>query len=283
MSITVFITTRSNSKYSVDLTGHERVADLYSKAAHEANVQEGSFTLDWNGWLGDETADEEVQSTALVNGSELTMHPSDTATVSLKDLAVRKNEIESRLRMEPNLMLVLQASDSLLDFSAKELPVGLRHLTITDPSGKVDTIAEMFLCDSRSLQTVDLSGVSFCIIQGQFMTNCTALKKCVLPRAREIGTAFLYNCTSLQSIDLAPLSGVKMVPSCFLSRCVSLKAVDLEPFSRVGRVEFYFMNNCTSLLHVDLRPLRGAEVDSDGFIKNCPAKRKADHSMLMMF
>ena len=73
-------------------------------------------------------------------------------------------------------------------------------------------------------------------------------------------SGFLYGCSSLEEVDLSPLSNVREVGHSFLFGCSSLKEVDLSPLSNVQGVGYDFLRGCLSLKEVDLRPLSNMQM-----------------------
>eukprot|EP00658_Telonema_sp_P-2_P008281 TRINITY_DN13107_c0_g1_i1.p1 TRINITY_DN13107_c0_g1~~TRINITY_DN13107_c0_g1_i1.p1 ORF type:complete len:103 (-),score=20.22 TRINITY_DN13107_c0_g1_i1:32-340(-) len=77
---------------------------------------------------------------------------------------------------------------------------------------------------------------------------------CIRDRT-EIQGSFLGGCTALTSLDLTPLSQVKIIENSFLRECRGLTAIDLSPLSQVTDIEESFLEGCTGLVTVDLTPM----------------------------
>ena len=81
-----------------------------------------------------------------------------------------------------------------------------------------------------------------------------------------IGRGFLSRCSTLEAVDLTPLSNVTIVDEYFLRHCSRLRAVDLTPLSKVTRVCRGFLQGCTALKAVDLSSLSSVTRVGGGFL-----------------
>lgn len=114
-----------------------------------------------------------------------------------------------------------------------------------------------------------------------FSLSTNLIELVYLPKTiNKIGTNFLYNCRSLNSINLNNLSNVTKIDNGFLYYCTSLQSIDLSGLSNVVEIGIYFLRNCSSLQNLDLSPLsKVMKIDSQ-FINGCSSLKFLDLSPL---
>ena len=81
--------------------------------------------------------------------------------------------------------------------------------------------------------------------------NNICVKKIILLRTKttpiKIGNDFLYNCTSLATIDLSSLQNITSIGDKFLYNCTSLTTINLSSLQNITSIGNDFLYNCTSL------------------------------------
>ena len=100
-------------------------------------------------------------------------------------------------------------------------------------------------------------------------------------RLTEIAPKFLTNCHNLESINLAPLHRIGVVPSWFLYNCRVMRCLDLSPLVNLREVGDYFLGGCSGLSSINLEPLRAIEVISSAFLFGCSGLQEVDLSPLV--
>ena len=129
------------------------------------------------------------------------------------------------------------------------------------------------------VDTQGLTGVTE--IGDNFLYECSSLRTVNLrglAHVSRVGGFFLADCSELKVLDLAPLARVTAIRSCFLSRCASLTALDLAPLSQLTELPDEFLTNCSSLQSLDCRPLRSVTAIGTGFLAGCSALHELDVS-----
>ena len=114
---------------------------------------------------------------------------------------------------------------------------------------KVENVGPYFLSGCRSLVSVDFSTfekvTSLCF---GFLQNCESLVSISsisgLRNVNNIGSAFLFGCTSLQSIDLTVFKDLEGIGSHFLNGCESLRVLNFSTFNSSIRIGENFLEGC---------------------------------------
>ena len=145
-------------------------------------------------------------------------------------------------------------------------------LSLNLPLRNLEYIAGQFVCNNQSLVSVDTTGMAEGSLQMSsfFGNNFSELVMFVchnrnlkninlsgLESLEDIPQAniqFLHHNSSLETVDLTPLSGMKMIGG--FNR--------IQGFGNSG-----FLSHCTSLVNIDLRPLRWLEGIPDNFLNSC--------------
>ena len=149
------------------------------------------------------------------------------------------------------------------------------------------SIPDLLLARCKLLQTIDLSALSphVTAIGAGFLEECSSLKTidlAPLSQVASVGYAFLSQCSSLSSIDLTPLSGVtsKLVEGYFLSECNRLACIDLAPLANIEVIEDCFLLECSTLTSIDLSPLSSVTSIGKYFLSGCSGLTNIDLSPL---
>ena len=81
----------------------------------------------------------------------------------------------------------------------------------------------------------------------------------------------MNSCSTITQLDLAPLSGVTHIGTAFLYGCVGLTSIDLSPFtSSVQDVGTFFMWQCSGITPtIDVSPLANANIIKGRFLAEC--------------
>eukprot|EP01064_Diplonema_japonicum_P039525 TRINITY_DN9930_c0_g1_i1.p1 TRINITY_DN9930_c0_g1~~TRINITY_DN9930_c0_g1_i1.p1 ORF type:complete len:449 (+),score=73.53 TRINITY_DN9930_c0_g1_i1:57-1349(+) len=305
MSLTVMIrTVDDDAQYEVELSGPDRVQDVYRKAAEATAVQEGRFLLHFEGAVLDGKS--EIQQLGMGQGSELLLTYDSRAThIDYKKLRSSKKTLEKLIEEDPELLLAVDFSDGHLNSLESRFPSNLRHLKITGKS--TSFIGNGFLVDSQ-LVTLDLAMTGIQSIGNRFLANCDSLATVKIGtsstikevgsgflsgcasltcvdltglQVKSVGGSFLRNCRSLRTVDLTPLCNISIISNNFLRSCESLVSVDLSPFRHVRSVGEYFLSNCKSLETVELPPLHHVTIVHHSFLRSCESLTSVDLTTLV--
>ena len=142
----------------------------------------------------------------------------------------------------------------------------------------VDNIDPNQLC-YKSDWRIDLKDGTQLTISNTTKVTSVILKSCD-SSITTINNNFLYNCSSLTSVDLSGLTSVTTINGSFLSICTSLTSIDLSGLSSVTTISFGFLYNCSSLTSVDLSGLSSVTSIDAGFIDGSNKITKIDLSTL---
>ena len=142
--------------------------------------------------------------------------------------------------------------------------------------------SELIIKDHSKLTELELKDVNPIVtwINNDFLYDCsnlTTLDLAGLTGIKLICSGFLYDCSSLTAIDLSPLQNAfnssKFVPENFLYNCKSLTSIDLSPlqssFDTIKSVPDGFLTSCEGLTTLDLTPLRNVTKVGDYFLVGC--------------
>eukprot|EP01064_Diplonema_japonicum_P015472 TRINITY_DN2317_c1_g2_i1.p1 TRINITY_DN2317_c1_g2~~TRINITY_DN2317_c1_g2_i1.p1 ORF type:complete len:145 (+),score=32.20 TRINITY_DN2317_c1_g2_i1:189-623(+) len=141
-------------------------------------------------------------------GCKVEMPLSKAMVVKENQLSLKSTDIDVRLTMDPNLVLVVEAETTNLDvLRGNMFHPELRHLRVIDPNGVVDVIVAAFLKRNKNFETVDLSSLRFVnTIERNFLIGSPSLRFVQLPPlVQNVEGCFLMGCRSLSEVDLTPL------------------------------------------------------------------------------
>jgi hypothetical protein len=145
-------------------------------------------------------------------------------------------------------------------------------------------IGDWFLCECKSLITIDLSSLSNVIQIGKsFLRKCKSIKNIdlsPLSNITHIGCEFLYDCEGVTTIDISHLSNVKHIGNNFLSGCKSLTNINLSPLSNVTQIRYGFLYGCKNITNIDLSPLSNVIDIGVMFLGSCENITNIDLSPL---
>eukprot|EP01064_Diplonema_japonicum_P007761 TRINITY_DN153_c0_g1_i1.p1 TRINITY_DN153_c0_g1~~TRINITY_DN153_c0_g1_i1.p1 ORF type:complete len:224 (+),score=44.75 TRINITY_DN153_c0_g1_i1:62-733(+) len=212
MSLTVLIrTVDEDVVHEVELSGFDRVKDLYRKAAEASAVEEGIFllhfegvVLDNDGTSGGGGEEQEIQQLGMGQGSELLLcgishnKPLDV-NVSHVELWSRREEIARLLEENPELSLAVDVTglDCLDVRLTSKLPSKLRHLKVWSLGDGTTSIGDSFLSRS-SLVTLDLTALrGVQSVEHYFLRECKSLTTVDLHYCGSVFPPEPHNCRRL--------------------------------------------------------------------------------------
>ena len=112
-----------------------------------------------------------------------------------------------------------------------------------------------------------------------FLDPTRAIMDATMSNIQKVGHSFLSGGDSLKKVDLSGLCNVEMLND-FLYQCLSLEEIDLSPLSNVQKVGGGFLSGCSSLKKVDLSGLRNLQEMGHNFFRDCFSLKEIDFSAL---
>eukprot|EP00658_Telonema_sp_P-2_P014792 TRINITY_DN15646_c0_g1_i1.p1 TRINITY_DN15646_c0_g1~~TRINITY_DN15646_c0_g1_i1.p1 ORF type:complete len:405 (-),score=21.95 TRINITY_DN15646_c0_g1_i1:308-1522(-) len=143
------------------------------------------------------------------------------------------------------------------------------------------TSTEQFFIFAQGLTALDmrpLTGITEA--KGNLLCACTKLASLQLAPFKDVHYSFLIECSSLTTLDLGPLSQVKVINDMFLCRCSGLTVLDLAPLSQVTTIGGSFLSGCTALTALDLSSLSRVVEVKESFLYGCSGLSVIDLSPL---
>ena len=111
---------------------------------------------------------------------------------------------------------------------------GLKNLSISS-AAPITHIRGHFLEGSSSLADIDLGAFAASVV--------------------DVGEGFLKNCSSLERLNLEPLSSILQIHTGFVSGCTSLRTIDLRPLGQVQfPIAFGTLHGCSNLERIIISP-----------------------------
>jgi hypothetical protein len=111
-------------------------------------------------------------------------------------------------------------------------------------------------------------------------TSLTTLNLAPLYKITTINPMFLTGCTGLEHLDLTPLVNVGSIPSRFMWECSGLRTINLSGLHNVQEIPSGFLSGCTALTTLDTSPFTNVTVIPGEFMKGCIGLTSIDLSGL---
>jgi surface protein len=199
--------------------------------------------------------------------------------LELKDLNItknlcRKNKKAFNEAVEDGIIPI--AGSFAEDFN-KISDVNWFSIELGDKKIKSDKIKTLFV----NLDLLNLQYNWKNAIPDKFLNGCKFRR--IIIRGKTITKIlfyFLYECSSLTSLDLRGLNNVTGIAYGFLYNCKSLTSLDLSGLNNVTTIGGGFLYNCSSLTSLDLNGLNNVTIIGEGFLYACSSLSSLDLSAL---
>jgi hypothetical protein len=165
-------------------------------------------------------------------------HYLQTEDLNITKNLCRRNKKTFNEAVEDGLIPIAGTFEDFTEDFNKISDVDWFALELNDKKIKSDKIKTLFV----NLDLLNLQNNWNDEIPNDFLNKCK-FKKIILRgnTIKTIGYGFLYNCSSLTSLDLSGLNNVKTIGFSFLLKCSSLKSLDLSGFNNITIIRFGFL------------------------------------------
>ncbi|MCA0369826.1 MAG: F-box protein [Proteobacteria bacterium] len=201
------------------------------------------------------TGDESQEDVAALKEAPCTL------VVRAQDLQACNDALAALLeaRQDHRVVLCLDSEDFIqggaLKMSKDDIPGNLRHLTLSDPFGKVTSVKSRFLNGSTGLISFETRGFT---------------------RLMSIGNGFLGRCLGLTFFNPGGLGNASIIKDFFLAGCTGLTSFDGRDFTRLTCVGNYFLWGGTGLVSFQSRGLTSLISIGHSFLAGCTSLRFFD-------
>ena len=170
----------------------------------------------------------------------------------------------------------------------KRIPITVSHISVYS---NLEVTPHHMLMECHTLTSIDLSPPTSSLssnshphgVDNFFLRGCSSLEALdlsPLSHVTRLGGCFALGCASLSTLDLGSLSNITMIPYSFLEGCTSLTSLDLSPLSNVITIHSSFLEGCTGLKSLHFGAMSNVTEIHQSFLEGCTSLASLDLTRL---